>query len=941
MKNKLIIPFILCLLFTIASCQSEELQTPSIELAKDTWIYPQTAAQVTIPVKATGEWIVTKLQVDWCKATPSGNQLQLELTENEGKESRATDITLTAGAVSVILHVQQLGQEPDILVGVQRIDLQHRDTLIAMDVVSNVAYEVMIPDTIDWIVPVPQTRGMVTYSEEFRVLTNAGEQPRSTYIYFKSEQEGIERKVMIRQLNRDKTYNPGTPGEVGNIKIPVSSGKASQEHPGEGIERSFDEDPTTFYHSPYSGAGTTFPVTLDYHFKTAQAIDYIVYMPRTDSENGRFGAFDIYVLTEQLPDYQLVGSYDAKEQGMPTKIEFTESKTDVKSVRFVVKSGKNNFVTCNEMEFYRKRAPIVGLSEVFADDLCSELKPDISQKQIDGIEDLFFRSIAQSMFDKTYNTEYRIQLYDPYQDRDELAQQMKTSGYCPFENATGIYFKAGQEVVVMVGPTYGERVQLKVFDFDKVRSIEKPSVSEQLYLLEQGINKIKITGDGLAYINYFTPNWKQAQRVKIHIPSGTVNGYFDKARHTSADWKKILSNASYGCLDMKGTYINLVYGVESLKKYCTDASKLLDKYDEITTIEHDLMGLIKYNKRPKNHMFARVVFSGLFADGWGAGFAEGVMDELADENKAGKEGVWCIAHELGHVNQIRPGLKWVSTSEVTNNVYSVYARYKLNRDDLNLEQERVNDGDGNNVLGGRFNSYLNYGIVKGEQWLCQKGQDKLTEYENGGDHFVKLCPLWQLMLYYREIVGHRDWYGDVAERVRNMDDSKLSNGELQLNFMRNTCDVVKEDVTDFFIKAGMLKPIDKELDDYSRGQMTITQQQCDDLVKYASRYPKPATPVLYYLTANSEKAYKERLAVEGVFNQGIKVKNGNVYVEHQTWKNVAVFETYQGTELIKVAMVGTDSKDLSSTLVRYPQGSTRIEAVAWDGKRTLVYGARQ
>lgn len=60
--------------------------------------------------------------------------------------------------------------------------------------------------------------------------------------------------------------------------------------------------------------------------------------------------------------------------------------------------------------------------------------------------------------------------------------------------------------------------------------------------------------------------------------------------------------------------------------------------------------------------------------------------------------------------------------------------------------------------------------------------------------------------------------------------------------MRNTMDVVKEDLTDFFIKAGMLKPIDKELDDYARGQMTITQTDCDELVKYASKYPKPATP---------------------------------------------------------------------------------------------------
>lgn len=149
-----------------------------------------------------------------------------------------------------------------------------------------------------------------------------------------------------------------------------------------------------------------------------------------------------------------------------------------------------------------------------------------------------------------------------------------------------------------------------------------------------------------------------------------------------------------------------------------------------------------------------------------------------------------------------------------------------------------------------------------------------SKYPYGGDHFVKLCPLWQLLLYYREIVGgeKRDWYGDVAEIVRNTDESQLTNGQLQLNFMRNTMDVVKEDLTDFFIKAGMLKPIDKELDDYARGQMTITQTDCDELVKYASKYSKPATPVLYYLSANSQKAFKDKLAVEGTYNEGVKVR---------------------------------------------------------------------
>lgn len=671
-------------------------------------------------------------------------------------------------------------------------------------------------------------------------------------------------------------------------------------------------------------------------------MDYFVYKPRGSGNNGNWKKFDLYVSTAQKENYEKIASYDFTGSSSSSKISFAEPLKGVKSFRFEVNEAVGGVVSCGEMEFYRNAAPVAGLTEVFADELCSELRADVDQRKIDGLENSFFRMIAQSLYDKTYDLEYRVQTYEPYREINDLATEMKTSGYNPFENPTGIYFKDGEEAVVILGNTNGEQVNLKVYDFDAVRQ-GNSTPDPVSYPLNEGINKLRIVHGGLSYIEYYTPNWRTASALKLHIASGKVNGYYDKHRDALANWREILNKATYGCIDIKGDRINLVFGVNSVKTHCDDLGDLIQSYDNIVKLEHELMGLDQHNRRPKNHMFGRVTKDGLFADGWGAGWYEGCMNELA--NAAKSKGNWAIAHELGHVNQISPGLKWVSTTEVTNNVYSVCVRYQFGRDSMPLEQEKCNDGNNNNVLGGRFNSYLNYGIIKGEQWLCQKGQDNMdpSKYPYGGDHFVKLCPLWQLLLYYREIVGgeKRDWYGDVAEIVRNTDELQLTNGQLQLNFMRNTMDVVKEDLTDFFIKAGMLKPIDKELDDYARGQMTITQTDCDELVKYASKYPKPATPVLYYLSANSEKSFKDKLAVEGTYNEGVKVRNnGWIVINHDVWKNAVVFETYQGDELRYAAIVGTDSPDLSETKVCYPEGSTRIEAVSWDGKRKLVYGEK-
>jgi len=788
-----------------------------------------------------------------------------------------------------------------------------------------------------------QVRAMAESERTFSIERNEDDTVRYISVVFRSVDQKVERSLMFRQGHRDKEYKPGDPSELGDIFLPIASGKASEfNSDDESIEKSFDGTASTWYHSRWYG--TVLPVKLEYTFEAPQDVDYFVYKPRGSGDNGNWKKFDLYVSTAQKENYEKIASYDFAGSSSSSKISFAEPLKGVKSFRFEVNEAVGGVVSCGEMEFYRNAAPVAGLTEVFADELCSELRADVDQRKIDGLENSFFRMIAQSLYDKTYDLEYRVQTYEPYREINDLATEMKTSGYNPFENPTGIYFKDGEEAVVILGNTNGEQVNLKVYDFDAIRQGQR-TPDPTSYPLSEGINKLRIAHGGLSYIEYYTPNWKTAPALKLHIASGKVNGYYDKHRDVSADWREILNKATYGCIDIKGDRVNLVFGVNSIKTYCDNLGKLIQNYDDIVELEHELMGLDKWGRRPKNHMFARVTKDGLFADGWGAGWYEGCMNELASTTKSLREGVWAIAHEFGHVNQIRPGLKWVSTTEVTNNVYSVCARYKFYRENMPLEHERCNDGNDNNVRGGRFNSYLNYGIIKGEQWLCQKGQDNMdpSKYPYGGDHFVKLCPLWQLLLYYREIVGgeKRDWYGDVAEIVRNTDESQLTNGQLQLNFMRNTMDVVKEDLTDFFIKAGMLKPIDKELDDYARGQMTITQTDCDELVKYASKYSKPATPVLYYLSANSQKAFKDKLAVEGTYNEGVKVRNnGWIVIDHDVWKNAVVFETYQGDELKYAAIVGTDSPDLSETKVCYPEGSTRIEAVSWDGKRKLVYGEK-
>lgn len=575
-------------------------------------------------------------------------------------------------------------------------------------------------------------------------------------------------------------------------------------------------------------------------------------------------------------------------------------------------------------------------SKIFANKSFTKLKDGFSAQAIEKIPDPLLRDVASAMKAGKYDVKNRFRVHTAYEPVNILAKRLKTSEYSKYENPTGILFSADEPAIIYMEGIKDDAPQLKVRDFPENKEDSKP--------LKNGINILSLKNGGMGYISYYTPNYKTAPKIKAHILTGKVNGVFDSSVNKARDWKPILNNTCAPTLDIVGKHVHLVYATEQLKKFCPERGlELINLYDRIITFQHEMMGLIKYKIRPKNRMLGRSIWNGfMHADGMGAAFHYNTLNELADPDKL-KKGAWGVAHEFGHVNQTRPGMKWVSTTEVTNNLFSIWTQYQLNPSYINLEDEPHNDGDGNRVKGGRFNSYLNYAIVHGEQWLCQKGPDKMKDYENGGDHFVKLCPLWQLQLFFMVArQSNPQFLPDIFEIVRKTDESKLSNGQMQLNFMKNVCDVTQIDMTDFFVTVGMLKPIDKDMDDYSRAQLTITQEDCDKLIAYAKKYRKPSSPVVHYISRRSVDAYKNKLPVTGTYGQGVEEKpNHTLIVSHDIWKNVTVFEAYKDDKLERITLVGTNyPEDNSATLVQYPDGCTRLEAVAWNGKRTLVFGKR-
>src|SRR5690606_8923428 len=120
------------------------------------------------------------------------------------------------------------------------------------------------------------------------------------------------------------------------------------------------------------------------------------------------------------------------------------------------------------------------------------------------------------------------------------------------------------------------------------------------------------------------------------------------------------------------------------------------------------------------------------------------------------------------------------------------------------------------------------------------------------------------------------------------------------------------------------------------GRMKITPEDIRQIKSYAAKYPKPNTPVLHYLTANSVDIYKEQAPVSGTKGRGIDQHENKIILDNAMWQNAVAFETYAGGKLVKVAFRGAGSDDVKTTTVHTPSGTTSVKAVGWDGERIEV-----
>lgn len=620
-----------------------------------------------------------------------------------------------------------------------------------------------------------------------------------------------------------------------DTKVPVARVTATSFAEDNAPENMIDGDYATFFNSKF-GAITEWPFELDFFFEDQALIDYLVYTPRPSGYNawGSIGKVEIYAATKGEPTLSKMGEADwLQTNDIAREFVFQEPLVNPTQIQIKVFSGYNDRVSCVEMEFFDKNEEAdFDYLTIFTDGSCSILKDGITQVDIDKIPVMFYKEIAQNILAGDIDP-YRVARFRPYQSPEIMAAENKTSRYSLRDNATGIYIDdLTEDFVLLLGDTHGQDISMNIYNFENNKNV---TVS-----LKEGLNVIAPSLTGLVYIYNHTDKdipliatddaalkSIDALTVNIQFLGGKVNGYFDISKHSAEEWTDILHNAASPEIDVIGTYSHVVWTVADYKRYNTDIVLMTNYIDSVVRQQHEFMGLYKYDRLFKNRMFIHIDYgaAAAYASDYRTGYNSGYANVICSE-EGFLSRMWVLGHEVGHANQVRPGVKWHGTTEVTNNLYAIYNQFRILGEAPRLFDNYDKDG---------------YGFAFTQ--IIEAQQPHLLP-DNFNNHIPKLAPFWQLYLYFVEIKGQENFYHDIYEYFRTHE-SPSEPGLQQLDFVRQVCNIGKMDMTDFFIAWGFLRPIDTDINDYGVKRVRVTQQEIDALIAEikSKGYPVPAYKV--------------------------------------------------------------------------------------------------
>ena len=145
---------------------------------------------------------------DWLTASSShtmrgltASTMSFQVAENPDECARQAVITLRGNDLSKQVTVYQKGSKPTILPSQKEYTVPSDGETIQVDLKSNTSYKVVMPDA-PWITEA-STRAFSAYTHYFTIAANEGYDARTAEIYFVDEENGLQEKVIVTQVQKD------------------------------------------------------------------------------------------------------------------------------------------------------------------------------------------------------------------------------------------------------------------------------------------------------------------------------------------------------------------------------------------------------------------------------------------------------------------------------------------------------------------------------------------------------------------------------------------------------------------------------------------------------------------------------------------------------------------------------------------------------------------
>ena len=455
--------------------------------------------------------------------------------------------------------------------------------------------------------------------------------------------------------------------------------------------------------------------------------------------------------------------------------------------------------------------------------------------------------------------DFRVYDYKPYSDPNKWnADEFVGTGYqfSPQTGPTGISVERGEPVMLFVGVQ-----SLKGNTNLKAMVCPEMNVTGPTYDLKPGFNLIVADEKGHLFIDYRITSvgtrLATVPSIPIHIEGGRVNGYFDITRgHTNKDFEDMartifkdpivhLKNKWYQfnvhLNDVKHEHYESLKGLRGGANFVyadgvpAGIQGVLQRWDTLVTVEHNLMGIDQYLDRFNCMLSASASSKGNpYASTYGT-YYPGTGDYLNQakftqgwENDEGAP-IWVVAHETGHIHQ--KAINMEGDTEMSVNFFSqVYSWYR-----------------GSNVGRGR--------PLSNPIESFHKGQFR-DEYEI----WMRSRLYFQLWMYYQLQGHHPNFFPEVFARLRKTpmrystdEKNPISGLENYLRFAMVCSDVAKEDLSEFFDFYGFFKPVkNHNTGDYHSNWFTTTQADIDKAIAHMKQYPK-AHPGIIFIDERIER----------------------------------------------------------------------------------------